>query len=230
VDRTRTTIGVGEEVTITTTDGYGFSSAGDGSLSVGTANQTTLTAGQVAGTVTVTVNAHGRICTANSLTFSVVAPSGKYYVHTGGVYHTANRPDVGIKTNVYLQPDDVSFQFIQEQEGYDSTYNTPANSVWRCFTAHNPAPGWIQVGADVVGYGSYVGTDTAYSGDCEYPPPFPASQEIDNIPSYYQAGGIKEGPFANVLQEASLDGAGNLNEQKGNASGGTTVTSGSSGY
>jgi len=41
--QSRTTIGVGEQVTITTTDGYGFTVSGDGTLSLGTTNQTTLT-------------------------------------------------------------------------------------------------------------------------------------------------------------------------------------------
>lgn len=224
----RTTIGVGEQVKITTS-GLGLSASGDGTLN-GSTSPATLTAGAEAGTVTVSTGARGKICTANSLTFDVVSPSATLYYRTGGIAHSYSFADIGIKSNIYLSPDTVSFQNLswEEVQAYYS-----ANGTWACLQGlgHNPG-GQTTVGTDVIGYGSQVNaTDTAYSGNCSGVSQFQNSTETVNIPTQYMlTSGSSWYQIGTVAQTATDTTAGALSMTKDHSNGSTTVNSASSNY
>lgn len=156
-------------------------------------------------------------------------PSGNYYVATGTIHNYAFQ-DVGIHTNVYLQPDSVSFQAVSFQERDVPAYATGA---WACINGqgHHPNLNWIQAGATVPGYGAPIGSDTAYSGSCGgpyYQPPYLSGSESFDIPDWYQISGGQYN-YSVTLQQATAtaDNAGDLMMQKGNppATGTTTVLS-----
>lgn len=219
----RTTIGVGEQVTITAS-GMGLFVSGDGTL-----NGNILTAGQQSGSVTVTTKGRGKVCTENSIYFQVEAPTNNYYV-TYDVVHDYGFQDVGIRTNVYLQPDGVSFQAVSYKE-LEIGAQTPGLA-WACLSGHghSPNPNWIQAGVNVPGLGAPIGNDKALSGSCGGPfnhSPYRSGSEIFNIPDHYLVGGA-EYPYSLTVQQATADTAGDLVMQKANATGSTTVTSASS--
>jgi hypothetical protein len=148
--------------------------------------------------------------------YTVIAPSGVFYARVSGVFHLANRPRIAMTTDLYLQPDTVSFANLQQEERDDTGFATNPGP-WHCFNgySHHPLAGWTQVGADIPGFGSKVETtDYDDSGDCEDNPPFAPGSEGDDIPDWYMVGGVQQF-FATVLQQATLDGAGNLTLQKG---------------
>lgn len=232
-DTSRTTLGVAEIVSISSTDGDSWSVSGDGSLSSSTGTRVTFTAGQIAGTATVTVS--GPSCVANTITFTVIMPQGIYYQRTGGIAHTQGQPIIGIEATIYLEPDSVSFKGIYQVESNDTGY---ATGVWACKNggSASPAPA-VVAGDDVSGYGSQLSKlDVINSGECPgYSSPFPASTEADTIVQKYAVS--SKGPFYQfwlVNQLANLDGSGNLTIQKGVApglaAGATTVDSPNSRY
>jgi len=227
-DRSRTTIGVNEQVTVSS-GGCTLSASGDGTWQ-GTGYTGTLTAGPTSGTVTVTAS-HADMTSA-SIVFTVIQPSGILYARVNGIRHTQGRPDVGMQEDLYLQPDSVSFQGLYQKELDDTGSATGA---WACFNGqgHNPNPNPASVGADIVGYGSKVSAvDSAYSGDCGYNAPFAASVNQDNIPDVYLTSPTEPSPppFTTVLQAANLNSSGTLMMTKGAASASTTVGSPTSNY
>jgi hypothetical protein len=225
---------VAEVVKLTSTDGDSWSVSGDGSLKQTSGAVTTFTAGQIAGTATVTVS--GPSCVPNSLSFTVIVPTGIYYQRTGGILHHQGQPDIGIEASLYLEPDSVSFSGIYQDESNATVYATGA---WACLngTGHNPNKNASSVGGDVPGFGSMINAvDKIYSGECAgYSEPYPTSTEAITIPENYAVS--SKGPFYQfwlVDHLANLDANGNLTIQKGSspgvASGATTVDSPTSKY
>jgi hypothetical protein len=124
-DRTRTTIGVGEEVTLTVTGNPAtWTISGGGTLSpnTGARRSVTLTAGDAAGSITVTATGSGCSCT-NTLTFTVVQPSGWTMRRRTGtnLRHTNGRPGCGWRGTQFLHPNNVNFYRVQTRE-MDSQY------------------------------------------------------------------------------------------------------------
>lgn len=225
---TRTIIGVGESVVLTSADGTVWSNQG-GTL-VTTGGGATFTAGPTQGSAVVSVT--GPNCSNNSISFTIIRPTGLLYQRFGNVSHTKGQPDIGMEARLYLQPDTVSFQNLFQGER-DST--GAATGVWKCFngTSHKPNPTPLQVLPDVPGFGSLViKADDINSGTCPgYKSPFAASTEDDDITDYYTVSltGFKYN-FTLVLQSANLTAKGALSIKKGAATGSTTVKSTSSVY
>lgn len=106
--RNRSTLGVGEEVQLSSSDGSTWSVSGAGTLDTTSGGTVLLTANDSPGTATVTVSATG--CVAATVTFKVIQPSNLLYVAINGIFHTQGLADIGMQANVYFQPDSVSFQ------------------------------------------------------------------------------------------------------------------------
>lgn len=212
-NRTRTTIGVAEDVNISS-NGDGWTTTGAGLVNANVGSAVTLSGGADAGTVTVTANGGDTdACSGTaSVTFTVIAPSGTTYVRSGPTAHIAGRPYIAMNMDLYLVPPTVSFQNLYFLE-LDA--NVTASGVWNCpfivNSGHSPNPDPTQVLPIAVGIGSQVaGFDTAASGDCGDPPPFESSTTSVSIPDVYVVGqtGPRSSPYTYVTQQAILNAAG----------------------
>ena len=109
--RTRTDIGVGEEVKLTHTPGSASWTKTAGTLSATTGDSVVFSAPDTAQTVTVT----GGTAT---IRFNVFAPNGVRMDRLGktGVQHEIGHADSGIQTQPFLLPDNVNFTNVAYHE------------------------------------------------------------------------------------------------------------------
>ncbi len=123
---------VGEEVTLTYSLGSATwtSGGGAGTLSPSSGAQTTFTAGDTAGSVTITATGCG--CSA-PITITVVEPSGWTMRRAAGsnVGHTAGRPDCRWYGTMLVHPNNVNFYRIETREmnstiSLAGSYNIPS--------------------------------------------------------------------------------------------------------
>jgi hypothetical protein len=227
--RTRTTIGVGEEVTLTHAPGNATWTASAGALSGAFGVSVTWTAPDTTQTVTVTAS-------AASITFNVIAPSQVNMDRAPGtgVKHTLNSADSGIQTRVFLGPDTVNFSKVTYHEM--DVPGVPTAGAYSCntfSTGHcgaggaGPCPNIAMTSAVFPAFGTLAARgDCAYSGHCGGSPPFTPGSITLTIPYEYRVG---TGPFRNfrtVTQRHSLAAnASTLTTTKAGATGTTTVTS-----
>lgn len=235
VDQQRQTIGVGEQVALSspgdnwqiTTDDNSNLTGQSASSPSGSSNN--LIAGMTAGSATVTVTDDTGSCTSSSLTFTIISP---YWLSYAGdtKLHKQGNADIGVLSNLYVGPDSVSFAgiYVREQQ---ATFS--ANGPWACFdgqghlAAYTAAP----VGGDVPGSGSVVlgYQDRADSGyGCGGLQNANASETV-NIPTQYSI--FASDPWygiSTVTQTATVNTSGALTMDKysahssGNISDGTT--------
>jgi hypothetical protein len=163
--RNRTTLGVGEGVSLSSADGTGWAVAGAGTLNSTSGGSVIFTANDTAGTAAVTASAQG--CVATTLTFNVIAPTSLFFVAVNGIFHTQGLADIGMQADVYLQPDSVSFArlFYREQNASAS-----ASGIYSCLQGigHNPNPTAVGASQDPSpGYGTLVAIDTIQDGTCQ---------------------------------------------------------------
>lgn len=139
--QTRLSLGVGELVNISG-DGNGWDVSGDGTLSSDDPGPTVLTAGSEAGQVTVTEAPDGVHCTLNSVVFDVEAPISITYVQAENLKHTQGLDDIGLLTDFYLQPADVSFEnvYMQEEQAYAQVQATPSAYACEAGLGHLMSP------------------------------------------------------------------------------------------
>lgn len=225
--RNRSTLGVGEQVSLSSVDGSTWTVNGDGTLSAATGGAITFTAGDIAGTATVGVSAQG--CLTKTATYTIIAPSGLLFVPVNGIKHTKDFADIGMQANVYLQPDSVSFKGIAYLEA-DAL--ATATGVYACLNnqGHNPNPNpLIGQNDDIVGLGTPISTDTIESGSCSGDQLVDGSVSV-NIPQIYMVGlgGVRH--TISVVQHIASASGGALNIRKGAASRSTNVSSPTSGY
>lgn len=226
--RNRTTLGVGEQVALTSADGSVWAVNGDGTLDTASGGNVIFTAGERAGTATVSASAQG--CTVASVTYTIVAPSGLFYVAVNGVKHTKGFADIGMQANVYLQPDSVSFKGLAYRE---LEVQATATGPYACLngTGHNPNPNaLIGTQEDVVGYGTPIATDTIESGSCDGLNQFGSGSITINIPETYMVGPSGAQHQFGVVQHAATASAGSLAIRKGAASRTATVNGPTSTY
>lgn len=227
-NQARTTIGVGEVVFLLS-DGNTWSVTGDGTLSSTSTSDTTLTAGATAGQVTVGASG-GSSCAANSMTFTVIAPSGTSYIRTGGIRHTQGQDDIGMKADVGILPDSVSFRGVYWLE---RDAPATASGTYSCNNGqgHSPNPTPIKVGDEVPGRGSDVGVDTIYFPGCPNVNPLGDGSIAISIPDVYSIGsGGAQTMYATIIQSATSSTAGVLSLAKGGATASTNVSSPSSNF
>lgn len=223
-DRSRTTIGVGEEVNLTHKKRKVKWTTTAGTLSAKTGQTIKFTAPDTAQKVTIT----GRGAT---ITFDVIAPNDVHMdrVTNTGVTHTKDRPDSGINTEIYLLPDTVNFYNVLYHE---VDVGAAADGVYKPFNgfSHDPHPATISLSKTVVSKkGTKTnGADCIYSGDPGTASPFAPGSIRYDIPYEYKVGGGSFFKFATVIQISTLDQDGSkLNSSKAAASGDTTVASAS---
>jgi hypothetical protein len=219
---------VGEQVNLSSNGTWTVT--GDGKFDrTDPATDVRFTAGDVPGIAIVT--ASGRDCLDASITFFIIKPTNLYYAAFGGVKHTMGLSDIGIQTNFYLLPATVSFANLTFLESDDTTM--VADGVWACGNGqhgHNANQIPVQVGDNVPGVGSPVGTDEAYFGNCDGANQLAAGSASITIPDIYYGPGGGSNQFASTAQVATADGRGNLSMAKGGASRATTVNSRTSDY
>jgi outer membrane protein OmpA-like peptidoglycan-associated protein len=229
--RTRTTIGVGEEVNLTHSAGSAtWATIGPlgrvrGLLSADTGSSVVLTAPDTKQLITVTAG-------TAMIVFTVIAPSGvlRDRFPATGIKHKQDRPDSGIQTQSFLLPDTVNFYNVQYHE-----VDVPAvaNGVYVRFNGvgHDPHPATISVVNTVVprkGTGPN-GRDSAYSGDPGTPAPFAPGSITFSIPYEYKVGSGAFHRFATVNHVNTLAAdASTLTTDKAGAHGDTTVASATS--
>lgn len=175
-DRARTKIGVGEEVILVTVGNSAvWTKTGGGTLDPdsGTNASVAFTAGEAAESVTIKANHAGCGC-SNSLTFTVVQPSGWSMKRAPGtsLEHRVGRPDCGWQGIMYLQPNDVNFYRTENRELDSRSVATGSyhpnfhNLLHGNYPGPDFASGWFVVTQHSDADGSTDGgQDHIYSGD-----------------------------------------------------------------
>jgi len=229
-DRTRTTVGVGEEVTLTVNPAPAtWSVSGAGTVSPSSGASVTFRAGERAGSATVEAVGAGCCC---SITFTVVEPSGIMMSRTSLVRHTQGEPDCGFLARPYVQPANVSFHNAEVREK-----NSPATAMgyYLSFNGirHQPEPqnesSWFMVLECVEGLGSAaVCRDEIYSGYTDVPVgvglmTFPITWE-------FHVGSGAEKAMPDFEQRHEVTAAGVCTTSKGGASETTNLNDAPSGY
>lgn len=210
VNRSRTILGVEEQVALTTTTGTFWSiSTNNGSTLSGSSGQSvTLTAGNAAGSATIKLSGGAR-CTTSEVSFQIIAPSVTSY-YPASKRHDQGYADVGALANVYVGPDTVSFENIwwDEAQAYFS-----ASGVWySCSNGkpHEPGPTAVKVGSEVPGYGSELTgfQDLEDTGACTTGNQLAGGSESVTIPTQWQTYGSAWNLIQNVQQTASANTSG----------------------
>jgi len=230
--RARTTIGVGEQVTLTHSSGDPTTAWATtaGTLSAPVGATTVFSAPDTAQTVTVTAG-------GASIRFTILAPADVFMERATGsnIKHHENRQDSGLLLDVFLLPDNVNFRNVRYRELDVLATALPAGSAYSCHNANvghcsptgtGPCGDKAMLNRVVAGKGtqSELG-DCAYSGQCNGGPPFTPGIIFFIIPYEYRVGAGAFHRFDTVLQIHSLAADGNtLNTTKANASDSTTVT------
>lgn len=237
--RTRTTIGVGEEVDLTFSLGSTTWSTTAGTLTFVAGNPGPIvrfTAPDTAQFVTVTA---GTAPTASIILFTVLAPTSIAMDRQPGtgVQHTLNRPDSGIQTRVFLGPDSVNFYRVIYHELDVAGTGTGVFSCNPSAGGHCGAGGGGVACPDktvsstvVVGKGTQSDLgDCALSGDCcGAATPFVAGTVTLGIPYEYKVGTGTFHAITNVPQVHALAAdLTTLTSDKGGAHGQTTVAAAS---
>jgi hypothetical protein len=211
---------VGEEVELSFSAGVANWTTTGGVLSAPSGNRVVLTAPDRAATVT--VKAVGASCTA-TLTFKIVEPSGVIMKRASGtgVWHTHGIPSVGIRTDIFLTPARVSFEYVEISEadcvGAVTGYFVGTTLDGLHHAGHG-AGVWVTVGQVKAGTGSKVnGRDTAQSGHCNFGLPYAAGTFDWPIPWKFRVGAGAEKQFATVHQRFKIGGSGAMTVSKAGA-------------
>lgn len=227
--RTRTTIGVGEEVILTHSPGSAAWRVTGGTLSAGNGRTVILTAPDIARRVFVRAG-------AATISFDVIAPTSVAQDRLVTV-HSLGHPDSGIVTRVFLGLHTVNFHKVKYREldvtgvGGTGVYSCNTFSGGHCNTGGGGSPCRERklTGTVVRGKGtlSELG-DCAYSGDpvirCGAAAPFVPGSVTLNIPYEYNVGAGAFRHFRTVAQVHTLESdASTLTSSKAGASGSTTV-------
>ncbi len=228
-NRARKRIAVGEEVKLTVTPGPASwsitSGAGTLNPSRGSHTSVTYTAGDAAGSVTITASPSGCSCT---ITFTVVAPSSWTMKQKAGtnLRHTDKRPDCGWKGILYVHPNDVNFYNIETREK-DSKYDGTGSYISYKGDYHGNYPppdrvsAWITItGHSTVAGSNWGGVDTIYTGDpgatvTGAAPPFKVGSGHFPITMQWKVGTGTAKDFTVARQEDQIFSDGKCESRKG---------------
>ena len=223
-NRSRTTIGVGEDVSLTVSPGPAtWSVGGEGVLSSDSGTSVTFRAGRNAGTVVITAVGAGCSC---SITFTVIAPSAVFMGRqpNTAVKHTNGRPDCGFLGQFFLRPDTVSFINVEVRE---KNSHCTARGFFAPFNncTHQPAAqtesAWFTMNDCIPGKGTPANlNDNIYSGDPGTGPPFTAGTMVFPIDWEYRVWGGPAQALPHFEQSHVVNTAGKCTTSKG----GTSVT------
>ena len=218
-NRSRTTRGVGEQVTVNSN----FSSSpvtwsitsGNGTLSSGSVTSVTFTAPDRAGNTTVKGTKGSKSAT---ITFTTIEPSGVTMerLMTLPTFHISGLPSAGFIALVYITPSNVSFENIQVRE---KSVNGVAINGLSCHNGlpHNLGP-WVNVNEVVAGKGSkQEGGDLAKFGfSCGTP--HQNGTFTFNIPMEFRVGTGTPKTFTTQTQQGQLTSTGKFTTSKAGVS------------
>lgn len=150
---------------------------------------------------------------------------------TGGIRHNVSRPNIGMKTEIYITPDDVNFHKIQHKE---VDVGAVCTGVYSPFNGHghdaNPAT-ISETDQVMAGKGTKsMGVDEIYSGDPGTAPPFTPGHIDFNIPYQFRVGSGAWKQFATILQRCELGSGGALSASKAGATASKNVSDPTSSY
>jgi hypothetical protein len=230
--RTRTNIGVGEEVQLTYTGGSTTWTTTGGTLSGTTGATVLLTAPDTARSITVAAG-------GDTLVLTVIAPSNVVMDRHGtAMQHDQTYPNSGIRIRPYIAPDTVNFYNIVYHEMDVNGVPTPGEYSCNPFKHGHcraggggvPCPDLPVLNTVVAGKGTQTKyDDCAYSGWCTHTPPFQPGSVSLSIPHEYKVGSGSVHSFAPVSQVHTVQADGNtLTTVKDGEKGTTTVNSPSS--
>ena len=220
LDRTRTKLGVGEEVTLTlqpiSVSPITWSIVGEGILSATTGNIITFTAHNRESTASITATFNAQSCSIN---FTVVEPDGVILEQEPetGIFHINGTASVGFRGRPFITPNDVSFINIQVREflalGIGTGFYAFLNNELHELGDWNPIiPGTSSKPNKLSNF------DEISSG--VDPPPFSDGTFLWPIPWQFRVNGGSEKQFAIVNHEQVADSSGRVTLSKG----GVTVT------
>jgi hypothetical protein len=207
-NRSRKTIGVDEIVTLTANgEDITWALNGIGSIDEIAGSTTVFTADDYPGASTIT--ASGSNCSSAATVFNVIEPTGIVDVRVpgSGVRHTRGVPNIGMRVDIYFQPDTVSFSRLTWLE---SEVGCVCTGYYKLFSGrgHGPNPRPLGLLEDVPGLGTMVnGFDTAYSGATYVAKQYPPGEEIYNIPTNYVGKGGARIMFTTARQTVLLSDA-----------------------
>ncbi|GEM_PF-3359983 len=172
-DRSRTRIGVGEEVNLNYSPGNAkWKISGKGKISSKNGSSITFTAGNKSGSTTIKATGSGGSC---SLTFTVISPTSMTMNKCPGknLKHTINRPDCGWMGKVFVHPDDVNFYRVEIRELDSAAVTTGSYTVFKGVKHGNyPAPDHASSWFALIDHSDAAGSswgnaiqDNIYSGD-----------------------------------------------------------------
>lgn len=186
-NRARTRIGVGEEIELTVSPGPATwaVSGGNGSLNPSSGTKVLYTAGDMAGSVTITANGPGCTCT---IALTIVEPANWTMKRVLGTIlkHTSGIPDCGWWGSLYVHPNDVNFYRVEIREKDSLSVATGSYHRYHNGQLHGnyPPPDhasqWFLLTTHTAADGSQPPSgvrDQVYSG---YPPP----AEIGTAPPF----------------------------------------------
>jgi len=182
-DRTRTTIGVGEVVTLT----FPFSDttwslSGPGTLSATSGSSVEFTASDRASSPTITAFHKGIEC--RSVAFSVIEPSGVMMETIAGSLVCQTSPlALQYHAEIYIPPDSVSFSKAYFGEG-TATPETSGYFVYESNDVHEASSAMGSGSTVVAGKGTNVGSDTIQG--ITTGAVYSAGSFIWNIPWFYK--------------------------------------------
>ncbi len=230
-DRTRTKIGVGEEVKITVKGNPATwkITSGTGTLSPNTGARTsvTFTADDKAGSTTITATGSGCSC-VNTITFTIVQPANWTMKRAAGtnLKHNNGRPDCGWKGNQYIHPNDVNFYRVEVRELDSQAVCTGSYMVFNGVKHGNYPPpdnasSWLTASTHTDADGTKINMiDNIYSGDPQAAagnaPPFTVGTMYFPITfQWHVTGNATKHDFGVVRQEHEIHSTGKCDSKKG---------------
>ena len=217
-NQARTTIGVGEDVYLTCSEGgVNWTVSGDAVLSGTSGGSITLRAGRTAGSVTATATGAGCSC---SITLTVIAPSAVFMGRAPGTpyKHTQGRPDCGFLGQFFLKPDTVSFINCEVRE---KNSHCVADGFYLPFNncTHQPKAqtesAWFTMQDCIVGKGTPANLqDNIYSGDPGTGPPWTVGNMTFPIDWEYRVWGGAATALPHFKQIHTTDTAGKCTTTK----------------
>lgn len=227
-DRTRLTVGVGEQVKLIFSAGDAHWSISGGKGKVTPTGHTSFYSASITPATETIVAIDTTTKATAMITFTVIAPSGLFFeiVPSAKIHHRQHWPDTGFTSNVFLQPETVSFEYIEVRER-DSTFQATGYYHWMNGQSHSPSTKPENITSLVPGKGWQLeNQDDVWTGRQNFP--FEPGYETVDIPWEYTAAG-HNGPyylFAHVTQRCEFQNdRSTLTAVKGNASLMITISS-----
>ncbi|OGF51082.1 MAG: hypothetical protein A2231_13175 [Candidatus Firestonebacteria bacterium RIFOXYA2_FULL_40_8] len=231
----RKKLGIGEDVFLKSKpEGLStvtWSISGDGTLSSDSGNTVTFSASETASSPEITASYGGVNC---SVSFNVIEPSGFVMNKFGGTYHIKDIPSVGMRTYMFVTPDDVNFGMFFAEDIVPPTAKATCTGYFNYTKDYVHAPSGVEhLVVDVVtGKGNQLnGYDTAaMSLGNNFPTPFSAGTFTWSIPWYYKFPGKGYKKFITINQVFTIDATGKLTVSKAGASASANLNDPASGY